>query len=266
MNNFARYVNGHCEEHWRNTKASEIETTGDNSKAGHCIALSLNDLSVWCYECGAYLVNDDLTKLVQKFEHSKFGGDDVCIEVGGQMINSDTQRKESETSNKRPKCNDSGNLHHVIASDDCKNMSKEQSDHTYMTQSNTTAVELDHSKDSKNFQIDQMIACPMNENGDNESEKNQNSISDCERDEDSENGSNMEQIDRDISEDSRHYQAGDDSDMEKSDDECKTHPYLPTSMKDLAEFIKSDDCQSIVILAGAGMSRASGSKFVFVTV
>jgi len=36
------------------------------------------------------------------------------------------------------------------------------------------------------------------------------------------------------------------------------HPHKPRSNADLAKFILSDDCQSIVILAGAGMSRASG--------
>ena len=38
------------------------------------------------------------------------------------------------------------------------------------------------------------------------------------------------------------------------------HPHLPKSMKELAEFILSDHCESIVVLTGAGMSRASGSK------
>ena len=66
----------------------EIEESGDNTSTGHCIAISVNDLSVWCYECGAYLVNDNLTKLVQRFEHSKFGSDDICIEVDDKIDSS----------------------------------------------------------------------------------------------------------------------------------------------------------------------------------
>ena len=37
-------------------------------------------------------------------------------------------------------------------------------------------------------------------------------------------------------------------------------PHLPKLMKDLAEYILSDECESITVLAGAGMSRASGSE------
>ena len=65
----SRYVNGHCEDHWKNTKCDEISTMKqDESEAmGHCIALSLQDLSVWCYECNSYLVHDDLELIVNKF-------------------------------------------------------------------------------------------------------------------------------------------------------------------------------------------------------
>eukprot|EP00584_Thalassiosira_punctigera_P020908 CAMPEP_0172572190 /NCGR_PEP_ID=MMETSP1067-20121228/134244_1 /TAXON_ID=265564 ORGANISM="Thalassiosira punctigera, Strain Tpunct2005C2" /NCGR_SAMPLE_ID=MMETSP1067 /ASSEMBLY_ACC=CAM_ASM_000444 /LENGTH=61 /DNA_ID=CAMNT_0013364683 /DNA_START=1 /DNA_END=182 /DNA_ORIENTATION=- len=31
------------------------EETKTEALAGHCVALSLADLSVWCYECDAYL-------------------------------------------------------------------------------------------------------------------------------------------------------------------------------------------------------------------
>jgi len=131
----SRYVNGHCEDHWKNTKCDEISTMKqDESEAmGHCIALSLQDLSVWCYECNSYLVHDDLELIVNKFECEKF--------------------RKGENS--------------------------------------------------------------AHENTANESEVVPNK-----------------------------------------------HPYLPKTLGDLADFIKSDDCQSIIILAGAGMSRASGSKNV----
>ena len=52
---------------------------------------------------------------------------------------------------------------------------------------------------------------------------------------------------------------GDDSD-DDDDDTPVVYPFdnFPTSMDDVAKFILSDRCQKIVILAGAGMSVASG--------
>eukprot|EP00934_Nitzschia_sp_Nitz4_P006474 Nitzschia sp. Nitz4//scaffold88_size82704//42460//42630//NITZ4_005295-RA/size82704-exonerate_protein2genome-gene-0.10-mRNA-1//1//CDS//3329559503//6464//frame0 len=48
------------------------EPTGDS---GHCVAISLSDLSVWCHVCQAY-VNDHrypkLEKTVQELRHLKF--------------------------------------------------------------------------------------------------------------------------------------------------------------------------------------------------
>ena len=41
------------------------------------------------------------------------------------------------------------------------------------------------------------------------------------------------------------------------------HPHLPKSMKELAEYILSDECESITVLAGAGMSWGSGSECPF---
>ncbi|KAL7499044.1 hypothetical protein ACHAWT_009640 [Skeletonema menzelii] len=50
---------------------------GDKKEAtGHCIAISLADLSVWCYECNAYLHHDSLVGLMKRLEALKFGSSD----------------------------------------------------------------------------------------------------------------------------------------------------------------------------------------------
>jgi len=66
----SRYVNGHCKDHWQNTK-TEQGTGGGN--IGHCVAVSLEDFSVWCYECNAYLNHSSLKPLLKQLEDKKFG-------------------------------------------------------------------------------------------------------------------------------------------------------------------------------------------------
>ena len=66
----SRYVNGHSLVHWETTKAND--TAKGEPKVGHCVALSLSDLSVWCYECSAYLHHPTLSPILQKVEDLKF--------------------------------------------------------------------------------------------------------------------------------------------------------------------------------------------------
>ena len=79
----SRYVNGHGLEHWKDTKNErrddkQMETEASGIKAeqppGHCIAVSLADLSVWCHECGAYLLHDQniLKPILVRLEECKF--------------------------------------------------------------------------------------------------------------------------------------------------------------------------------------------------
>lgn len=62
----SRYVNGHALDHWEKTK----EECKDGE--GHCIAISLADLSVWCYICQSYVVHDMLDPCVKKLQKLKF--------------------------------------------------------------------------------------------------------------------------------------------------------------------------------------------------
>jgi uncharacterized UBP type Zn finger protein len=64
----SRYVNGHGIVHWKDTKTADT----DNPPVGHCVAISLTDLSVWCYECGAYVTHASLGPLLEKMEDQKF--------------------------------------------------------------------------------------------------------------------------------------------------------------------------------------------------
>lgn len=68
----SRYANGHGLVHWENTKASD--TSGEGT--GHCVALSLGDLSVWCYVCGAYANHPSLSAILKHVEELKFGNPD----------------------------------------------------------------------------------------------------------------------------------------------------------------------------------------------
>lgn len=67
----SRYCNGHAVQHWKESK----HLTEDD---GHCIAVSLSDLSVWCHVCQAYLSTSTgptgriLQPLIQQLEALKF--------------------------------------------------------------------------------------------------------------------------------------------------------------------------------------------------
>lgn len=64
----SRYVNNHGEEHWLFTLL-----TDEQSNIGHCLTISLQDLSVWCYPCKSYVKNVRLNPIIKKLEAIKFG-------------------------------------------------------------------------------------------------------------------------------------------------------------------------------------------------
>jgi histone deacetylase 6 len=57
--NCSRYINGHAVEHYQNED--------------HPIALSMFDLSFWCYRCNRYIKNSQLTILRDIVYKAKFG-------------------------------------------------------------------------------------------------------------------------------------------------------------------------------------------------
>lgn len=62
-----RYQNNHGEEHWLFTLLTDEE---DN--LGHCLTVSLEDLSIWCYSCKSYILNARLNPLIKHLESLKF--------------------------------------------------------------------------------------------------------------------------------------------------------------------------------------------------
>ena len=54
----SRYVNAHGLAHYEET--------------GHCVMVSLADLSVWCHVCGAYLVHNKLEPIIKRLQKVKF--------------------------------------------------------------------------------------------------------------------------------------------------------------------------------------------------
>eukprot|EP00971_Amphidinium_carterae_P211351 4193524-Amphidinium_carterae.1 len=102
-----RYAKKHSLAHFEETKREEEATitmaqaASGQEAIGHCLVLSLSDLSVWCYMCQSYVEHETLTPLVRHMEALKFcktaGGDqdsisaasssnmDVDVQVGTSM-------------------------------------------------------------------------------------------------------------------------------------------------------------------------------------
>jgi len=88
-----RYMKKHSIEHWCLTKKNEeaVVTIAESSKGheclGHFVTLSFSDLSVWCYECEAYVDHERLKPLVKRMESLKFGTEKPAAEpeVGTAM-------------------------------------------------------------------------------------------------------------------------------------------------------------------------------------
>ncbi len=91
----SRYANGHAKIHHEETKEDEKERAmsaaareaggeaddarGVQSAEGHCVAVCLADLSVWCYGCNAYLRHPALDVLTKYLEGLKFGDLDAFV-------------------------------------------------------------------------------------------------------------------------------------------------------------------------------------------
>jgi hypothetical protein len=81
----SRYANGHARTHYEITKEEDEAAGGEEVSAamanvgGHCIAVCLADLSVWCYRCNAYLRYPTLDVVTKYLEGLKFGDIDARI-------------------------------------------------------------------------------------------------------------------------------------------------------------------------------------------
>eukprot|EP00300_Choanocystis_sp_HF-7_P018550 c20072_g1_i1.p1 GENE.c20072_g1_i1~~c20072_g1_i1.p1 ORF type:complete len:560 (+),score=127.86 c20072_g1_i1:127-1806(+) len=76
----SRYVSSHAFAHYRETVAHaegsltvEQASRGEQAGYGHFVAISLADLSVWCYVCEAYVTHNSLGPLISRLQSLKFG-------------------------------------------------------------------------------------------------------------------------------------------------------------------------------------------------
>ncbi|GKY90980.1 hypothetical protein MPSEU_000070800 [Mayamaea pseudoterrestris] len=219
----SRYVNGHSLDHWKETKREQL-SSNDDAASGHALVVSLADLSVWCHECQRYLVTHDNPKLqpiVQRLEELKFGQAE--------------QQQPQQSSNKKAK----------LDSDDDMELVRETrivgsaAGQTLQSKLSNDDNDASESSDEDPGSIELDLAGPNGRN-----------ILDMIRAAAAEQGIPIELI----------LQEAQLAGLIGDENEEIEYPFeeKPNSLESLAQFILSDKCQRILILAGAGMSVASG--------
>jgi NAD-dependent SIR2 family protein deacetylase len=149
-----------------------LQSNPGEDEAGHCIAVSLANLSVWCDACDAYVKDPAVDELVTKLKELEFGKEE---ELQGEKEDEDEDKQQDDES-----------------SEDSDDDSDDEED----------------DPDDETRHVGRGVPVLFGDEG-------------------------VEEVE---------YAFGD----------------APRSLADVARFIQSDDCQSIIILAGAGMSVASG--------
>jgi len=214
----SRYGNGHSLSHWKNTKRQE------GYEEGHCIAVSLADLSVWCQECDSYLHDPILDPLLQKLEQQKFRD----IEL------------EPKKKKRRP-------CHSFDEQDKASNFDTmpAEADNAAAAAAGGAAVGQ-HSVDGHQKQQPK-AGEEEEEEVDNSSDENDVS------DDNSEVGPTIAAVANAVA---RGVPIELIMQGLEEDEEDLEYPFgkLPTSLEEVANFILSENCKNICILAGAGMS------------
>ncbi|GKY93614.1 hypothetical protein MPSEU_000328800 [Mayamaea pseudoterrestris] len=218
----SRYVNGHSLDHWKETKSEQLSSNDDKAVSGHALVVSLADLSVWCHECQRYVVSHENSKLkpiVQRLEELKFGT---------------TEPQPQQSSNKKAK---------IESDDDMESREKRTAGSAAgrSLQSNPSNDDTDNSESSDDDpgSIELDLSGPNGRN-----------ILDMIRAAAAEQGIPIELI----------LQEAQLAGLIGDENEEIEYPFeeKPNSLESLAQFILSDKCRRILILAGAGMSVASG--------
>ena len=311
----SRYEHGHAKLHWEDTKSAELEDNtmmmsspllnnnssndnnascnGDKKEAtGHCIAISLADLSVWCYECNAYLHHDSLTSLMKKLEALKFGSSSSGS--GGESNHDGDEMMDGENEGEGGLASMSDNGMEnmdlgeatkpaAVDNDSDKKLSghsiskrKSQPKKLIVGQGETALLsspivgegsEVGQSVEKSATQDDQDDSSSVdsvgsgdgseNESGDEENSSNSSGSS---------SGSSHEAailanlLQGEQGEAIRAYLNRHESFNTSDMGQCvPMHmPAPPTFPNEMADFLRSPLCQSICVLAGAGMSVSSG--------
>jgi NAD-dependent deacetylase sirtuin 2 len=79
----SRYVSGHALAH-------------HEAKAGHSVAVSLSDLSIWCFSCDAYVHADDRVRAIQQHIHRGFFGESSGAYASSSQVVTVADKKEEE--------------------------------------------------------------------------------------------------------------------------------------------------------------------------
>jgi len=327
----SRYVNGHALAHWQATQQTQpppstpnyTNNHNDKNEEGHCIQVSLADLSVWCHVCAAYIRHSErLSPLTKQLEMYKFGNKDDDDDDGGNNTTRNNTTNNTTTVPMEEEQEEGTTMMTMIMNDqemtdrrDAPRLPDRKkarsSEHLYedmqlamaTTTTNTTtkasalsgqpSLEQQQEKEESNDEEEQGGGeYDKHEEGEHEGEhedEEQEDDDDGDHDGDESNPDDAPSLPRSdarVNDEEqeeeliqviraaaaargipfewliRAAQSHDDNDEEEEEDEEEevNYPFaqLPTSLKDVADFILSEHCQNILILAGAGMSVASG--------
>ncbi|KAL7511265.1 hypothetical protein ACHAXN_008299 [Cyclotella atomus] len=243
----SRYANGHAKMHWEDTKSEDCideavgkpgVNYGSHDRFGHCVAVSLGDFSVWCYECGAYLVHPSLEGITKKLEDMKFGKDeDGSVEHEMKEKGKEKDLEETEASGEIRNGNNTSNK-----------VSKRKGKPTKLDPEKSGFTEFTSSHDNST-------------NSNSASVINNPSDSDEEEDESDHQAALLASLlHSEHGEAIRAYLSRHSSFNPGDMAQCvPMHmPAPPTFPGEMAEFLLSPLCKSAIVLAGAGMSVSSG--------
>jgi NAD-dependent deacetylase sirtuin 2 len=263
----SRYANGHAKMHWEDTKSEDciddeaVGKTGVNygnhHSSGHCVAVSLGDLSVWCYECGAYLVHPSLEAITKKLEDMKFGKDENGSVENDEMKEEQIQNSQSELTNVEElqdlaadhNADDASNATSCHNGGGTSNkVSKRKSQPTKLDPEKSGFTEFTSSRDNST-------------NGNSVSANDNPSDSEQEEDESDHQAALLASLlHSEHGEAIRAYLSRHSSFNPGDMSQCvPMHmPAPPAFPGEMAEFLLSPLCKSVIVLAGAGMSVSSG--------
>lgn len=227
----SRYVNGHALQHWEETKS-----TMDDG-LGHCVAVSLSDFSTWCHACNAYIVNDSLRHVQAELERRKFPPSASTAEPHPKRQRSGTLSSQPDNEEMH---SDSGSALHT----------ETQGDEIRSTSPPPSATDGDNGGSCDDSQANE------EHEGESLGEEDEEVLFQMITEAARAQGIPLQWI---LSQ--MHgipIQAEDEGPVEYPWDS------LPRTLPEIAEFIKSDQCKRILVLAGAGMSVVRLNTHIFV--
>jgi len=295
----SRYVNGHGIAHWKETQQqrqrqrqsekAEGDKGGDDNDAGedgHCVHVSLADLSAWCHRCNAY-VKDPIyvDPVLNRLQELKFGtaatttaatttemevatatapAGTTTMTVGELYATTDglsVQRVDDAANTGNDKSSDNSSDDRAADEPERKKAratpaSTSSSSNNDDDDNNDDAVESkdddkDDDDDDKNDDDDDDL--------DEDADRIELNLADIEGNEELMTALHAAAIARGIP--LQYILQGSTLRESIYDDDNEDVEYsfgeeMPRSLEEIASFIQSDKCKSILILAGAGMSVA----------